>query len=262
MLRRDALRKAGLPQIAAETIREVRHEAGESSQRTRTWCRTGDALRTRTSGTVMVSDLETPKKNDGSSWRASTRKPTGLSNARKTKRDPLKPSHNLGRRGSQRAILQHTHTRYERGGTAHMFTLFRPAPGERRATGVRSAPSAVVHPWLIEHLSEILAEIEKKHPQACLPREEDRPVCARWETWPGHPRQCPGPSLRIVLVLDTLAGHRSYDLGRWFVDQGVMPLCTPIGGSWLNMAESVHRLLVPRALAGQHPKNPQESSDW
>jgi transposase len=64
MLLRDALRKAGLPQIAAETIREVLHEAGYSFQQTRTWCRTGYALRKRKSGTVLVYDLETLEKKD------------------------------------------------------------------------------------------------------------------------------------------------------------------------------------------------------
>lgn len=64
MLLRDALRKTDLPQVAAETIREVLHEAGYSYQRTRTWCRTGYALRKRKSGTVTVYDLETPEKKD------------------------------------------------------------------------------------------------------------------------------------------------------------------------------------------------------
>jgi len=68
MLLRDALRKTALPQIAAETIREALHEAGYSYQRTRTWCRTGYALRKRKSGTVTVYDLETLEKNLG--WQA------------------------------------------------------------------------------------------------------------------------------------------------------------------------------------------------
>ena len=41
-----------------------------------------------------------------------------------------------------------------------------------------------------------------------------------------------------------------------------MPLYTPVGGSWLNMAESVQRIIVPRALAGQHPQSPQEIIEW
>ena len=40
-----------------------------------------------------------------------------------------------------------------------------------------------------------------------------------------------------------------------------MPLYTPIGGSWLNMAESVQRILVRRALSGQYPQNAQEVID-
>lgn len=64
MTLRGALRQKALPTIAAETIREVLHEAGSSSQRTRTWCRTGDALRKRKSGTVTTSDERTPEKKE------------------------------------------------------------------------------------------------------------------------------------------------------------------------------------------------------
>ena len=41
-----------------------------------------------------------------------------------------------------------------------------------------------------------------------------------------------------------------------------MPLYTRLGGSWLNMAESVQRIIVRRALAGQHPQQAQELIDW
>ena len=108
----------------------------------------------------------------------------------------------------------------------------------------------------------MLAEIEKAHPRAELPPEDQRPVCARWETWLGHPPRHPEPPLRIVLLLDNLAGHRSYDLVRWFFEHGVMPLYTPIGGSWLNMAGSVPRIIVRRALSGQHPKDAQQVIEW
>lgn len=151
---------------------------------------------------------------------------------------------------------------YERGGTAKLLTLFRPATGHLRAKGVLSAPNAVLHPWLKEQLTEVLAEIERKQPTETLPPEAQRPPCAQWETWLGHPLRRPLPPLRIVLVLDNLAGHLSYDLVLWFFDHGVMPLYTPIGGSWLNMAESVQRIIVRRALCGQHPKNAQQVIDW
>jgi len=151
---------------------------------------------------------------------------------------------------------------YLRGGTAKLLTLFRPATGHLRAKGVLSAPNAVLHPWLKEQLTQVLAEIEKKQPTQTLPPEAQRPPCAQWETWLGHPPSRPLPPLRIILVLDNLAGHLSYDLVQWFFEHGVMPLYTPIGGSWLNMAESVQRIIVRRALAGQHPTTAQEVIDW
>jgi hypothetical protein len=147
---------------------------------------------------------------------------------------------------------------YLRGGTAKLLTLFRPATGHLRAKGVLSAPNAVLHPWLKEQLTQVLAEIEKKQPTQTLPPEAQRPPCAQWETWLGHPPSRPLPPLRIILVLDNLAGHLSYDLVQWFFEHGVMPLYTPIGGSWL----SVQRIIVRRALAGQHPTTAQEVIDW
>lgn len=41
-----------------------------------------------------------------------------------------------------------------------------------------------------------------------------------------------------------------------------MPLYTPLGGSWLNMAESMQRILVRRALSGQYPQTPQQIIEW
>lgn len=56
------LRATALPQVCANTIRTVLLEAGYSYQRTRTWCRTGTALRKRKSGTVLVEDPEREQK--------------------------------------------------------------------------------------------------------------------------------------------------------------------------------------------------------
>jgi transposase len=64
MTLRRALRKKEFPRIAAETIRVVLRETGYSYQRTRTWCRTGYALRKRKSGTVTTYDEQTPEKKD------------------------------------------------------------------------------------------------------------------------------------------------------------------------------------------------------
>src|SRR5438874_7331863 len=50
---------------------------------------------------------------------------------------------------------------YERGGTAKLLTLFRPASGQIHAKGVLSVTTAVLHPWLKEELGSVLAEIEQ-----------------------------------------------------------------------------------------------------
>ena len=54
----------------------------------------------------------------------------------------------------------------------------------------------------------------------------------------------------------------SDDLVDWLFDHGILPLYTPLSGSWLNMAESVQRIIVRRALSGQHPVSAQELIDW
>jgi hypothetical protein len=51
-------------------------------------------------------------------------------------------------------------------------------------------------------------------------------------------------------------------LVRWLLGQGILPLYTPLSGSWLNMAESLQRIIVERALAGQHPRAPEEIIQW
>src|SRR5215218_9501077 len=66
----------------------------------------------------------------------------------------------------------------------------------------------------------------------------------------------------MLLVLDNLSGHKTPRLVLWLVAQGVMPLYTPLSGSWLNMAESIQRILVRRALEGQQPTSPEDIIDW
>ncbi len=84
----------------------------------------------------------------------------------------------------------------------------------------------------------------------------------QWETWVGWKLSDRYPPLRMILVWDNLAGHRNFPLMRWLSDHGIMPLYTPVGGSWLNMAESAQRILVRRALSGQYPQTPQQIIDW
>lgn len=154
----------------------------------------------------------------------------------------------------QPACLPHE---YARDGTAKLLTLFRPATGEVRAKDVRSATNAVLHPWLQTELSAILTTL----PAVWLP-EADRPALAQWATWLGHPPREPLPPLRLILIWDNLAGHTSWSLVRWLLEQGVMPLYTPLSGSWLNLAEALQRIIVRRALAGQHPQTAEEIIQW
>jgi transposase len=262
MTLRNALRKEALPTVAAETIREVLHASGYSFQQTRTWCHTGHAIRKRKSGTVTTYDPETPEKKRRIDLACEQAEAAGIVQLNEDEAGPYQaiPQPGASWQAEGHPALQ-PHE-YERGGTAKLLTLFRPATGHLRAKGVLSAPNAVLHPWLKEQLSLVLAEIEKQQPTETLPPEAERPLCAQWETWLGHPPSRPLPPLRILLILDNLAGHLSYDLVQWFFEHGVMPLYTPIGGSWLNMAESVQRIIVGRALAGQHPTTAQEVIDW
>jgi len=64
------------------------------------------------------------------------------------------------------------------------------------------------------------------------------------------------PPLRLLLVLDNLAGHRTPSFALRLVAHGIMPLYTPLGGSWLNMAESIQRILKRRAREGTCPTTP------
>ena len=146
---------------------------------------------------------------------------------------------------------------YVRNGTAKLLTLFRPATGEVRAKGVTGACNAILHPWLREELSTILAAL----PAVTTP-EEERPEAARWKTWLGHEPRAPLPPLRLILIWDNLTGHLSWSIVDWLFHHGVMPLYTPLSGSWLNLAEALQRIIVRRALAGQHPQSPGEIITW
>jgi hypothetical protein len=121
---------------------------------------------------------------------------------------------------------------------------------------VTSAPNAVLHPWLTGELTTILATLPP------LPPDAPRPALAEWTTWLGGEPWKPLPPLRLILIWDNLAGHHSWPMVQWLYEHGILPLYTPLSGSWLNMAESVQRIIVGRALAGQHPQSPAEVIAW
>jgi len=62
----------------------------------------------------------------------------------------------------------------------------------------------------------------------------------------------------MLLIWDNLQGHHTASFIHWLLELGIMPIYTPIGGSWLNMAESMQRILVSRGLSGQNPETTEQ----
>jgi len=150
--------------------------------------------------------------------------------------------------------LQQPHE-YSRDGTAKLITLFHPADGQVRVKGVTRTTNTVVHTWLSEQLLTILATLPPVKPGSAYVER------LRWEKWReglqktvSWPAQL--PPLRLLLVMDNLVGHKNPDWLLWCLSHGILPIYTPLGGSWLNMAESIQRLLKRRALDGQYPTSP------
>ncbi len=147
---------------------------------------------------------------------------------------------------------------YIRGKTAKFLTLFRPATGELRAKAVDHSTNAILHPWLQQELEAIL--------QHCPPARTEVPEGCRWQDWDPLPSADQLdrflPPIRLLLILDNLMGHRSHDPVHWCAERGICLLYTPNAGSWLNMAESVQRIIVRRALEGHHVYNVEVLKEW
>jgi hypothetical protein len=151
---------------------------------------------------------------------------------------------------------------YGRGGTCKILTLFHPASGQVHLQPVSSCTNLVLHGWLKPRLAVVLATLP---PPAAL--ADAAATRAAWEAWQSGlavrfslPAEL--PPLRMLLVWDNLAGHKTPEMVIWLCEHGVMPLYTPLGGSWLNMAESIQRILKRRTLDGQQPQNPAEIGIW
>lgn len=130
-----------------------------------------------------------------------------------------------------------------------------------RVKGVTSSANAVLHPWLERELTTILADLPEG---PVLAEDENRAAWSAWQAGLTAPFTLPAelPPLRLLLVLDNLTGHKTPRFVLWLVAHGVMPLYTPLGGSWLNMAESIQRVVGHRALDGQQPTTPAEIIAW
>ena len=146
---------------------------------------------------------------------------------------------------------------YFRAGTAKMLTLLHPKSGAVRVKGVTNSRNATLHGWLREALSAILATLPESDP---LPDPQANRLL--WESWRAGltvkaTLSADLPPLRLLLVMDNLIGHKNPDWLIWCFQHGILPIYTPLGGSWLNMAESIQRILKRRALDGFHPHDVQ-----
>jgi hypothetical protein len=115
----------------------------------------------------------------------------------------------------------------------------------------------VLHGWLKQELAQVVAALP---PPAALTAQENR---RQWQSWQEGLqvritlREEPAP-LRMLLVMDNLAGHKTPEMVLWLFDHGIMPLYMPLSGSWLNMAESIQRIIKRRALECQHVETADE----
>jgi len=155
---------------------------------------------------------------------------------------------------------------YIRNGTAKMLTFFHPATGQVRVKGVTQSTNAILHPWVKEQIREILKTLPDRRCSA-KPLLEEAMNHQMWTAWQaGLSKRITLaeklPPLRMLLIWDNLQGHYTPEMVLWLFEHGVMPLYTPLGGSWLNMAESIQRILIRRALEGQSPETPEQIIAW
>jgi transposase len=151
---------------------------------------------------------------------------------------------------------------YVRGGTAKIMTLFHPQSGQVHVKGTTSTKNDILHPWMQGELETILTQLPKK--ESLADPDVNRAEWLRWQAGLETPITLPQelPRLRMLLILDNLSGHKSVDVVLWLFEHGIMPLYTPLGGSWLNMTESIQRILKRRALEGSYPRTEDQIMDW
>lgn len=116
---------------------------------------------------------------------------------------------------------------YLRNGTAKLLSLFHPASGQVRAHGVIRALNALLHPWLKQELTAILATLPP--PTPVTDPSVNRARWAQCQAGLSQPITLPPdlPALRMLLVLDNLTGHKTPAWVLWLVAHGIMPVVHP-----------------------------------
>jgi hypothetical protein len=151
---------------------------------------------------------------------------------------------------------------YVRNGTAKLLTLFHPRSGKVRAKGVTSCPNAVLHVWFKTELAQVLAKL----PLApTLEREANRPRRESWQAglqWP-ITLSAELPPLRMLLVLDNLAGHKTPEFVLWLFAHGIMPptrRCQAPGSTCVSQCNEL--LSGGRWSASIHKQPTRSSAYW
>jgi transposase len=249
----------GLPHVSTFTILHVLHEMGYTWQQSRTRCRTSVTLRKRKDGVVEESyDPYTPQKTAAIERAYLIGERLGLQVWCEDEAGPYQTIPQAGPSFQPEGQPIRQDHQYIRGNPAKLLTLFRPATGELRAEPVEHTTNAILHPWLKAHLLAIL----EQSPAAPEPVPQGR----RWQDWDIYPaaEQLDRflPPVRMLLIWDNLAGHKSPSMTQWCSQHGILLLSTPNAGSWLNMAESVQRIIKRRALQGHHVYDVEILKDW
>src|SRR4051812_21710243 len=121
---------------------------------------------------------------------------------------------------------------YLRDGTAKVLTRFHPVDGPVRLEGVTACPNAVLHPWLRRELAAVRDGLPAA-PTLAAPADAasgaDAAARVAWERWqdgltvkPTLPSE--SPPLRMLLVLDNLAGPKTAAFVCWLSFHGIMPV--------------------------------------
>lgn len=149
---------------------------------------------------------------------------------------------------------RHPHEYFQEG-TAKLLTLFHPASGRVRVKGVTNTRNETLHAWLQAELTAILDTLPEP-----LPVQDAATNRHQWERWREGVTvkatlSASLPPLRLLLIMDNLVGHKHPAWLGWCFQHGILPIYTPLSGSWLNMAESIQRILKRRALEGAYPQD-------
>ena len=112
-----------------------------------------------------------------------------------------------------------------RQGTTKILTLFHPATGQVWVRPAGRGTNAVLHGWLKETLAAVVAAL----PAGAEATSDPAAVRASWQAWQqglavpfALPEQL--PPLRVLLVWDNLAGHKTPEMVLWLCRHGIMPV--------------------------------------